>query len=323
MKIFFYIALALCAASCATTVDVEKSVAPQAGSGDTASGGPPVIAVPVDVPPEIIVVEKPVFVPEGTPVAAPNVPAGRQAVQQSNSEGIIEPKDYSKGAMVYDFDPDWVYEIYTQPLRVSDIYLEPGEQVLAIPFVSDTVRWILGAGVSREAGTEVQHIYVKPAEANLEASLIINTDRRVYHVILKSFRDVHMPVVRWRYRASGLPSAFINAPPGAATASPDVQGAQGSAVFDPRFLSFNYRMTYGFFSRPRWLPSLVYDDGRKTYIVFPENVLQRQLPSVFENRNNVINYRVLGNVIIIDKLIEKITVKIENKVVVIEKKSGG
>jgi type IV secretion system protein VirB9 len=323
MKFFYVVTACIAFVSCATTVDVEKLAAPRSGSGDTASADiPAVVAVPIDVPPEIIVVEKPVFVPEGTPVAPQNSPAGRAAVQRSNAEGIIEPQDYSKGAMAYDFDPDWVYEIYTQPLRVSDIYLEPGERVLAIPFVSDTARWILGAGVSREAGTEVQHIYVKPVEAGLEASLIINTDRRVYHVILKSFRDVHMPVVRWRYRTSGLPSAFIT--PGAAPQG--LQGgpeAQGSNAFDPRFLSFNYRMTYGFFSRPRWLPTLVYDDGRKTYVVFPETVLQQQLPSVFENRNNVINYRVLGNVIIIDKLIEKITVRIENKTIVIEKKTGG
>ena len=39
--------------------------------------------------------------------------------------------------MVYDYDRDWVYEIYTQPLRATDICLEPGEQLTEAPFNND------------------------------------------------------------------------------------------------------------------------------------------------------------------------------------------
>jgi len=91
---------------------------------------------------------------------------------------------------------------------------------------------------------------------------------------------------------------------------------------DPRFLSFNYRITYGFFSKPLWLPELVFDDGSKTYITFPKQILQKELPAVFENRKDKLNYRVMGNLIIIDKLIENITVKIGRKEITIAKKRG-
>jgi type IV secretion system protein VirB9 len=329
MKLFYALLPGLLFASCATTVDVEKSIAPNGGSGhilEEGPGGPAIITVPLETPPpEVIVIEKPLYVPEGSPPAQAG-PSGRPAVQRSNAEGIVEPKDYSKAAMVYDFDPDWVYEVYTQPLRVSDIRLEPGERAWEIPFVSDSERWIVGAGVSLESGLEIQHFYVKPKEANLEATLIINTDRRVYHIVLKSFRDVYMPMIRWRYFYTGLPNSYIGrgqtgrAPPLPASSPSAQEGAEDG--LDPRFLSFNYRITYSRFRKPAWLPRLVYDDGRKTYISFPENVLQRQLPTVFEERNNAVNYRVLDAVIVIDKLITKITVKLENREIVIEKKSG-
>ena len=274
-------------------------------------------------PAEVIVVERPVFIPEKEAKSyAP--PSGLDAAKNSNNAGIIKPSDYSHAAIVYDYNPDWVYEVYAMPLRVCDIRLEPGERALDVPFISDSERWNVGAAVSLENNVTVQHIYVKPADAGQDASLIINTDRRVYHIILRSYKSAYMPLVRWRYH-SGLPQNYSS--PGRDDL-PSVRAEGGSAQnnaasgVDPRFLSFNYRMTFQFFSKPVWLPKFVFDDGAKTYITFPDNVLQRELPSVFENRKDVLNYRVMGNVIIIDKLIENITVKIGRREITVAKKRG-
>jgi type IV secretion system protein VirB9 len=315
----------LAAFSCAT-VDMEKVVKTSKGAGKQETGGSSIIAVPIDVeiPREITVIEKPVYIPQSSP---PPVPAqGRAAVEQSNREGIAQPGDYSASAMIYDYHRDWVYEVYCRPLRVTDIRLKPGEKAADAPFISDSERWMLGAGTSYEEGSAVQHIYVKPTQVSLEASLIINTTERVYHVILRSFPNVHMPMVRWRYFDTSLPRSF-SGDSSAASASAFTEGTGGtepdsSLLSDPRFLSFNYRITYSLFKKPRWLPSLVHDDGKKTYITFPETVLQRELPAVFENRADIVNYRVLGSLMIIDKLIEKITVKLDGYQITIEKKRG-
>jgi type IV secretion system protein VirB9 len=313
MRKIILLSLCLAAVSCATTIDVENRVKDsgagglQRGEGGQETGGfPP--------PAGVEIFERPVFVPAAeAPPARP--PAGEQAVRASNAAGIVRPEAYSHAAMVYDYHPDLVYEVYAQPLRVCDVSLQPGERAVEPPFVSDSERWILGAGISYDNGTPVQHIYVKPVSHGLEASLIINTDMRVYHIILRSFRETHMPIVRWRY-LQGLPRNYA-APPRAEAAS----GEPGApAGIDPRFLSFNYRIRYGIFSRPSWLPELVFDDGGKTYVTFPDLVLQRELPAIFENRNDVLNYRVMGNVVIIDKLIENITVRIGRTEITITKK---
>jgi type IV secretion system protein VirB9 len=225
--------------------------------------------------------------------------------------------------MVYDYDRDFVYELYCQPFRVSDITLQAGEKANEPPFVSDSERWMLGAGVSYEQGVPVQHFYVKPTEPNLTASLIINTDARVYHLILRSYRDVYMPIVRWRYHSRDMPQNYISVREQAGSTSLPESFENESVLFpDPRTLSFNYKITYGVFKRPSWLPSLVYDDGRKTYITFPELVLTREIPSVFEDRADILNYRVYQNVMIIDKLIEKITIKLGDRIATVEKKRG-
>jgi type IV secretion system protein VirB9 len=248
--------------------------------------------------------------------------AGAEAVRESNNAGIAAPSEYSHAAMVYDFHPDWAYEIYAQPLRVTDIILEPGERAVDPPFISDSDRWILGAGVSYSGGAPVQHIYVKPIDFPLEATLIVNTDRRAYHIFLRSYKDLHMPMVRWRYPSSGLPSSFIPPPGSASAGAAEAADGSGPATIDPRYLSFNYKITYGMFQKPAWMPELVFDDGQKTYVMFPEAVLQRELPAVFENRKDVLNYRVVGKLLIFDKLIESVTVKIEKKEIDISKKRG-
>ena len=308
MKIIKQLLLLCLFASC-KTIDVEKTV--RAGT-ETDLDPAAAVASSVIIEPEIVVVEMPVFVPQAETVRATG--AGQPSVRASNSDGILQPKDYSHAAIIYEYNADLVYEVFCQPLRVTDVCLEPNETMIEAPFVADSERWVLGGGVSLENGQNIQHIYIKPASSGLSATLIINTNRRVYRLILRSYGDVHMPLVRWRYSPS-LPRNF--------TLSPMYKDQPSEAArLDPQFMSFNYRITYGLFKKPYWLPELVFDDGSKTYIRFPAQVLQRELPAVFEGRRYVINYRVLGNLIIIDKLIEDITVKIESTEITIKKKRG-
>jgi len=331
-KIFIFI-LTVFFFSCAS-FDVDKSVKEKnvsqssSGVGKTPKTKKGQEQQPQEPPPpEIItvVVEKPVFIPEKDPTR-PARPPTIDSARDSVAAGTSKPSDFSHAALVYDYNEDWVYEAYAMPLRVCDIRLEPGERALEAPFVSDSERWKIGAGVSQENGTSVQHVYVKPDAANQEASLIINTDRRVYHIILRSYNSVHTPIVRWRYH-SGLPENYISSPnvkPGSQSVpGKDVSGTESAFTgVDPRFLSFNYRVNYPYFAKPSWLPELVFDDGSKTYINFPEGVLQKDMPSVFENKRDVLNYRVMGKLIVIDKLIENITIKIGRNEITISKKRG-
>ena len=68
------------------------------------------------------------------------------------------------------------------------------------------------------------------------------------------------------------------------------------------------------------MPRLAYDDGKKTYILFNSGILQNEFPAIFENRNDIVNYRVSAELIIIDKLVGKITVKLGKQKIIIEKK---
>jgi type IV secretion system protein VirB9 len=314
MKILLLPILAL--ASC-TSIDVKKDVAAENHPVILPEQDLNVVGSPVET--KITVIEKPVYVPQQTQPAAQ--PRGTAAVQNAARDGTAAPQDFSHAAAVYDFQIDWVYEVYTQPMRATDIRLKPGESVVESPFISDSERWMLGAGISYEGAAQVQHIYVKPKQSNLSASLIINTSEREYHILLRSFQDSYMPIVRWRYFPNSMPQNYIIDSKNAGVISGD-QDNSSFALADPRFLSFNYKITYGWFKKPKWLPRRVYDDGKKTYIVFPEALLQSELPAIFENRNDIVNYRVIRNIIVIDKLILSVSVRLDKYSVSISKQKG-
>jgi type IV secretion system protein VirB9 len=216
--------------------------------------------------------------------------------------------------MYYPWDETFVYEIHTQPYRTTDIILEPGEEVLEMPFLSEEKVWEIGAGVSRKNGLDVQHFFAKPSISGLTTSMIVITDRRVYHLLLKSFRDRYMAMVQWNYPPAmpfHIKSDRLN---------PGNSLDRDLALVDPALLSFDYRMTYSIFKKPVWLPLRIYDDGRKTYIELNERMLHTESPVLFNRRNERINYRVQKNLIVIDELIEKVTLRRGNEKVTIYKK---
>ncbi|GHU44867.1 hypothetical protein FACS1894190_16630 [Spirochaetia bacterium] len=313
-----------------TTIDLEKQTVSGRGISKKEPKEKVVLKSPeelaveetrADIAPQIVFIEKPVFIPERTAGNSTAQLLGYDSVVKSNKSGTLQPKDYSHAARIYDYNPDQVYEVYCQPLRTTDFYLEAEEKIIDIPFISDSERWILGGGTNQAGDKVVSHIYIKPKEAALSASLIINTTKRVYHILLRSYENVYMPMVRFNYKLEEAEKTGVNAFNNIQAIRPvEISTSAEIVPVDPRYLSFDYIVRFPLFKKPSWLPRLVYDDGRKTYIVFNKDVLQKEIPGVFENSKDIINYRVNNDVIIIDKLTKKTTVRFKDESITVEKK---
>ena len=83
-------------------------------------------------------------------------------------------------------------------LQVCDVELQPGEQVNSL-HLGDTARWTVEPAVTGSGKSEVQHLIIKPMDTGLETSLIVTTDRRTYHLRLRSHRTEFMPRVAFTY----------------------------------------------------------------------------------------------------------------------------
>ena len=256
------------------------------------------------VNPPVVYIEKPIY-----------YPVFEKAVDENGiiNEPII-PNSQNQGMQKLDYNSSFVYEVYCMPLNVTDIRLEAGEILIGNPIIGDTTRWELAGALSKDKGMNIVHVLIKPYEEDLETTLILTTDRRSYYIKLKSFNDFYTPIVSWNYPLD-LNFSFdqLNKTLRAAAVS--------DKPVDSAYMSFDYIVKRGL-RKPLWFPEIVYDDGTKTYIRLPVGVLQGELPIVTGPRNEMLNYRVNEDLVIIDKLIEKIFIIHANQKISVEKKRG-
>ena len=192
-------------------------------------------------------------------------------------------------------------------LQVCDVALQAGEQVNSIN-LGDTARWTVEPAVTGSGAGEVQHLIIKPLDVGLETSMVVTTNRRSYHLRLRSHRSQYMPQVAFTY-------------PEEAMAKWDAIKAREGRDRDDRTLpetreymgnlSFDYEVS----GSAAWKPVRVYNDGRKTIIQMPSTMAQTEAPALLVVRKDggvftddetvMVNYRVQGDRYIVDSVFDK------------------
>ncbi|HLN07539.1 MAG TPA: P-type conjugative transfer protein TrbG [Xanthobacteraceae bacterium] len=277
---------------------------PQIGYDD-----PPQPAVlETDPPKPVEVIELPKVLPlpgQLKPISAtrsaPEPRDPRERVDRANAAARIEPSrnGYINAVQVYPFSDGALYQLYAAPGQVTDVALQDGEQLVGSGPVAagDTVRWIIGDTESGASAAKKVHILVKPTRPDLITNLVINTDRRTYHLELRSTAKTYMASVSWQYPQDQL-IALRRQNVAAEAAAPVESG------LDINALRFCYAIEG---DNAPWRPSRAFDDGRKVYIEFPRGIAQGELPPLFVigpegKTSELVNYRVRGNHMIVDRL---------------------
>lgn len=214
-------------------------------------------------------------------------------IATANDAARVEPRraGYFNAVQIFPYSAGALYQIYASPGQITDIALEPGEQLTGSgPLAAgDTVRWIVADTESGNGDTRRVHIMVKPTRAAIETNLVINTDRRTYLIELRSREKPYMPSVGWFYpedrsaRSKALPPT---------PAIPEI---------DQRRYRYSIEGDH-----PPWRPINVFDDGRKVYVEFSPGIGQGEMPPLFvigqEGKPELVNYRVYKNILIVDRL---------------------
>ncbi len=228
------------------------------------------------------------------------------AVREANSAAKIQPTraGYLGAMQVYPFSDGALYQLYTAPGEITDIALQPGEALAGTGPVAagDTVRWIIGDTESGAGVDKRIHILVKPTAASLASNLVINTDRRTYHVELRSTPATYMASVSWTYPQDELIAISARAAEAGAIVAAQAAAAPVASGIDVEALNFRYRITG---DKPSWRPVRVFDDGRQTFIQFAEGIAQGDMPPLWvtgPTGAELVNYRVRGSHIIVDRL---------------------
>lgn len=268
---------------------------------------------PPERKPVVVEVSKPLPLPgqlkrlPGKESADADVLKPWQVIEQANKGASHNPSKYGyyNSIMQYDFTPGALYQLYCAPLKLTDIQLQPGETIIGKPACGDTVRWIMGRGKSKTDGIDQQHLYIKPTRPGLDTTLTINTNRRTYHIELHSYKETYMAAISWRYPHDEIAMIQDEA------AFEDRQNSiVTSTLVGLDKLNFGYQIKVHQGKKPRWLPVKCFDDGRKTFVQFPKDMLDREAPVLFvlsedNNQTHLVNYRVKNEFYIIDRLIDR------------------
>jgi type IV secretion system protein VirB9 len=222
-----------------------------------------------------------------------------ERIDRANERAKIEPDAdrFLNAVQVYPFMEGALYQLYAAPEQVTDIALEPGERLHSVS-AGDTVRWIVGDTASGTTTGERTHILVKPVAPNLKTNLVIATDRRAYHLDMRSFRDTYMAAISWTYPEDALVKRRAENAESASRAAATI-----AAGLDLGDLKFRYRVEG---DRPSWRPIRAFDDGRQVFIQFPDTIAQGEAPPLFitgaGGAPELVNYRMRGNYYVVDRL---------------------
>lgn len=224
---------------------------------------------------------------------------------RSNSNGALAAPG-ADGAIRFPFGVQQV-SIVCAVLQVCDVELQPGEQVNSI-HLGDTARWIVEPAITGSGEGEVLHLIIKPMDVGLETSLIATTNRRTYHMRLRSHRTAFMPRVGFTY-ADDAKAKWDAIKGREAKDRQDRTLPQTSEYLGD--LNFSYDVS----GSAAWKPVRVYNNGKKTIIQMPAAMANTEAPTLLVVRKDgglftdpetvMVNYRVQGDRYIVDTVFDK------------------
>lgn len=194
----------------------------------------------------------------------------------------------------------------------TDIEFAPDEQVQSIA-LGDSLAW--------EVAPSGSHLFVKPREDNAVTNATVVTNRRVYQFSLDARHAAGLTgarstgmffEVRFRYPSDEAALAQ--------TQHAQADRAQLAVELDapPKPVNWNY---YACGERALW-PSEVYDDGRFTYLRFPN---AQEIPAVFiinaDRTESLVNGEMRGDQYVVQTTTRKLVLRRGQSVACIENRS--
>lgn len=184
-----------------------------------------------------------------------------------------------------------LYKIYLQEGFITDIKLGKDERIRYVGG-GDTVRWKIDNVTVGEGSEAEAHLFIKPLKNGLSTNIVINTDKRMYQLILESGYGYN-PMVSWTYPKSDI----------------DVMAEERHADYatiDPSSLKFGYSISD---RKYKWSPEDVFRSDRKTYLKMKSEITDTELPAFFalddDGKPILVSYRFVDGYFIIDRLVDE------------------
>ena len=226
------------------------------------------------------------------------------------------------------YDAQAVVSVPVKRGVVTHVVLDPGEAItdvgsgLGADCSKPEASWCIAA----QPGSH--HLFVKPkSTAGAPNNLAVVTDKRTYsfRFVVLADGEAKAPVYRLSVRVPGVRAAPIAATvPSSASSAPlppeislptASELIAGRLTAAPEPVNSNYSIAVGKASDDI-VPTLVFDDGRFTYLRFPNN---REVPAVIhmlpDGAETLVNVRMEGDLLVVDRVSRRLMLRAGSAVV--------
>lgn len=189
----------------------------------------------------------------------------------AHAELVATPLPGDSRLVQFEYDADQTYLILSRPKALTDIHFGPDEKVLTVA-AGDTNGWEL----TRTANQK--HLFVKPKFDNTETSATVLTDKRSYQFVLRSTSagSKWYQRVTWQYGNTVVLDVADIAVTAKESLPAEVQRSVNAGPgFTPENMTFGYQVV----GQAEFAPTMVFDDGKFTWIKMPSNI--QELPALF------------------------------------------
>ena len=224
------------------------------------------------------------------------------------------------------YDPQAVITVPVKRGIVTDIVLDAGEAItdVASGLGGDCSKPEASWCIAAQPGG--RHLFVKPkSTASAANNLAVVTDKRTHSFRLEVLADgdARAPVYRLSVRAAAQRTAVAPTLPLIAPSllaleaiAPNTAAViAGRLSAAPTVVNTNYSLAEGAGSHDI-VPSLVFDDGRFTYLRFAHN---REVPALFhvlgDGSEALVNVRMEGDLLVVDRISQQLTLRAGSAVV--------
>lgn len=225
------------------------------------------------------------------------------AIEIVQDDSLGEPLQRSEDSLLLEYRSGVVNKIYCCPGYVTDIQLQLGEQIQRIT-TGDKSRWNIETFFSDVLEGGRWHIYLRPLQLGLETNIIIATDKHNYQ-ILAATDTLYNPIVEWNY--PGETQEYDSG----------IKSQKVLEVESVDKLNFSYIISKS--KRYSWTPNFVFDDGFRTYINIPEDVLHKINPALFMvNQDGTlvfVNYLISNGNLVVDTVGTEFQMRVKDQVV--------
>lgn len=213
------------------------------------------------------------------------------------ASGYKEALNQTEANFVY--DDNSMYTIYCRANYLTSIFLNPDEELIGTSG-GDTTRWTRKETITGSQEGQRVLILLKPHTINIKTNIVISTSKRTYQIQLISDKTLYNPIVKWSYpQTEELNRNYLR------------EKEEGTTVL-PTDLNYNYSLSNNKYD---FTPLQVFDDKKKTYIVFRENLQEMPVFYILEGKNELMitNNRQKKNVLIVDRLFDKAELRLGEK----------